>query len=390
MATIHFRFAQALSVAALAIATSAVHAQEKVKVGFLLPYSGTFAAIGVAVENGFKLYVAEKGGKLGGREVEYFKVDDESDPAKAIQNANRLVQRDKVDVLIGSVHSGVALAVTKVAKDNDVTLIVPNAGVGAITGALCAPNVFRSSYSAWQTAYSMGKVAATKGKKTAITVTWKYAAGDEQVAAFRQGFEEGGGKVIKDLNVPFPNVEFQSILTEVASAKPEAVFAFFAGAGAVKFVQDYAGAGLNKSITLYGSGFLTDGTLEAQGKSAQGLLTTLHYGDGLNTPRDNAFRLAYARSFKMQPDVYAVQGYDAAQMYAAGLNAVGGDVKQKDALRKAIRSAKIDSPRGTFVLSKAGNPVQDFYLREVVGAENKVIGVAVKALADPATGCRLR
>ncbi|MDB5794584.1 MAG: Extracellular ligand-binding receptor [Noviherbaspirillum sp.] len=390
MATIHFRFAQALSVAALTIATSAVHAQEKVKVGFLLPYSGTFAAIGVAVENGFKLYVAEKGGKLGGREVEYFKVDDESDPAKAIQNANRLVQRDKVDVLIGSVHSGVALAVTKVAKDNDVTLIVPNAGVGAITGALCAPNVFRSSYSAWQTAYSMGKVAATKGKKTAITVTWKYAAGDEQVAAFRQGFEEGGGKVIKDLNVPFPNVEFQSILTEVASAKPEAVFAFFAGAGAVKFVQDYAGAGLNKSITLYGSGFLTDGTLEAQGKSAQGLLTTLHYGDGLNTPRDNAFRLAYARSFKMQPDVYAVQGYDAAQMYAAGLNAVGGDVKQKDALRKAIRSAKIDSPRGTFVLSKAGNPVQDFYLREVVGAENKVIGVAVKALADPATGCRLR
>jgi branched-chain amino acid transport system substrate-binding protein len=390
MATIHFRFAQALSVAALTIATSAVHAQEKVKVGFLLPYSGTFAALGVAIENGFKLYVAEKGGKLGGREVEYFKVDDESDPAKAIQNANRLVQRDKVDVLIGSVHSGVALAVTKVAKDNDVTLIVPNAGVGAITGALCAPNVFRSSYSAWQTAYSMGKVAATKGKKTAITVTWKYAAGDEQVAAFRQGFEEGGGKVIKDLNVPFPNVEFQSILTEVASAKPEAVFGFFAGAGAVKFVQDFAGAGLNKSIALYGSGFLTDGTLEAQGKSAQGLLTTLHYGDGLNTPRDNAFRLAYAKSFKMQPDVYAVQGYDAAQMYAAGLNAVGGDVKQKDALRKAIRSAKIDSPRGTFVLSKAGNPVQDFYLREVVGAENKVVGVAVKALADPATGCRLR
>jgi branched-chain amino acid transport system substrate-binding protein len=390
MATIKLRFVQALSIAALGITTSAVHAQEKIKVGFLLPYSGTYAALGVAIENGFKLYVNEKGGKLAGREVEYFKVDDESDPAKAIQNANRLVQRDKVDLLVGSVHSGVALAATKVAKDNDVTLIVPNAGVGAITGALCAPNVFRSSYSAWQTAYSMGKVAAQKGKKSAITVTWKYAAGDEQVGAFRQGFEEGGGKVIKDLNLPFPNVEFQSILTEVASAKPDAVFGFFAGAGAVKFVQDFAGAGLNKSITLYGSGFLTDGTLEAQGKSAQGLQTTLHYGDGLNTPRDKAFRLAYAKAFKIQPDVYAVQGYDTAQMFAAGLNAVNGDVKKKNELRAAIRAAKIDSPRGTFSLSKAGNPVQDFYLREVVGMENKVVGIAVKALADPATGCRMK
>src|SRR5690606_30615015 len=137
----------------------------KVKVGFLLPYSGTYAALGIAIENGFKLYVEETGGKLAGREIQYFKVDDESDPAKAIQNANRLVQRDQVDLLVGSVHSGVALAATKVAKDNDVTLIVPNAGAGAITGALCAPNVFRSSYSAWQTAYSMGRVAAQQGKK---------------------------------------------------------------------------------------------------------------------------------------------------------------------------------------------------------------------------------
>jgi len=389
MATFHLRFVQILSVAALGMATTVVHAQEKIRIGFMLPYSGTFAALGVAIENGFKLYVAENGGKLANREVEYFKLDDESDPSKAIQNANRLVQRDKVHVLIGSVHSGVALALTKVAKDNDVTLIVPNAGVGAVTGALCAPNIFRSSYSAWQTAYSMGKVAAQKGKKTAMTITWKYSAGEEQVAAFRQGFEESGGKVLRDLNVPFPNVEFQATLTEAASAKPDAIFAFFAGGAAVKFVQDYAAAGLNRSITLYGSGFLTDGTLEAQGKSAQGILTTLHYGDGLNTPRNNAFRTSYAKTYKLQPDVYAVQGYDAAQMFAAGVKAVGGDVKQKDALRKAIRAARIDSPRGSFVLSKAGNPVQDFYLREVVGNENKVIGIAVKALADPAKGCRM-
>lgn len=384
------RLSSFLAMAVLGMCMSGAQAQEKIKVGFLLPYSGTYAALGQAIENGFKLYVAENGGKLAGREIEYHRVDDESEPSKAIQYANQLVQRDKVDLLVGSVHSGVALAAAKVAKDNDVTLIVPNAGAGAITGPLCAPNIFRSSYSAWQTAYSMGRVAAQKGKRTAITVTWRYAAGDEQVAAFRQGFEEGGGKVLRDLSVAFPNVEFQALLTDIGSAKPDAVFAFFAGAGAVKFVQDFDSSGLKKNIALYGSGFLTDGTLQAQGKSAQGLLTTLHYGDGLNTPRDKAFRLAYAKAYQLQPDVYAVQGYDTAQMFAAGLKAVAGDVKKKDALRTAIRQARIDSPRGTFALSKAGNPVQDFYLRQVDGLENKVIGVAIKGLADPATGCRMR
>src|SRR5690606_20999721 len=176
----------------------------------------------------------------------------------------------------------------------------------------------------------------------------------------------------------------------LASLKPDAVFTFFAGGGAVKFVQDYAASGLNKTIPLLSSGFLTDGTLKAQGAAAQGLLTTLHYADGLDTKRDNDFRAAYSKRFpNMPPDVYAVQGYDAAQLLAAGLQAVNGDVSNKDAMRDAMRNATIDSPRGTFTLSKAGNPVQDIYLREVKGEENVNQGVAIKALADPARGCRL-
>lgn len=380
---------RASACATLSLVALGAQAQEKIKIGFMLPYSGTYAALGTAIENGFRLYVEEQGGKLAGREVQYFKVDDESDPAKATENANRLVKRDQVDLVVGTVHSGVAMALTKVAKDNDVTLIVPNAGADAITGPMCGANVFRSSFSNWQPGFAMGKVAAEKGKKTAVTVTWKYAAGDESIGGFKEGFEKGGGKVLKDLNVPFPNVEFQSLLTEIASLKPDAVYVFFAGGGAVKFVQDYAASGLGKTSTLYGAGFLTDGTLEAQGASAQGLFTTLHYADGLNTPRDTSFRIAYAKTYKMQPDVYAVQGYDAAQMYGAGLKAVNGDFKKKAELRAAIRSAKIDSPRGPFSLSKAGNPVQDIYLRQVGGTENKLVGIAVKNLADPGRGCRM-
>lgn len=375
--------------AAIWVAAFGADAQDKLKVGFMLPYTGTYAALGTAIENGFRLRVQELGGKLGGREIEYFKVDDESDPSKATDNVNRLIKRDQVDVIVGTVHSGVAMAMAKAARESNTLLIVPNAGADAVTGSMCAPNIFRSSFSNWQPAYAMGQVAAERKHKTAVTITWKYAAGDESVGGFKEAFEKGGGKVLKELTVPFPNVEFQALLTEIASLKPDIVYSFFAGGGAVKFVKDYAGAGLNKSIPLYGPGFLTDGTLDAQGDSAQGMFTTLHYADSLNTPRDNSFRLNYAKTFKLQPDVYAVQGYDAAQLLAAGLSAVKGDFSKRNDMIAAMEKTKVDSPRGPFTLGKSHNPVQDFYLRKVDGKENKMVSVAVKSLADPGRGCRM-
>lgn len=361
----------------------------KLKVGLMLPATGTFAALGTAIENGFKLYVDEQGGKLGGREVEYVKVDDESDPSKATDNMNKLVKRDNVDVVVGTVHSGVAMAMAKVAKDTGTMLIVPNAGANAVTGPMCGKNIYRSSFTNAQPGYAMGEALAKKGVKKVVTITWKYAAGDESVGGFKEAFEKGGGQVVKELAVPFPNVEFQALLTEIASIKPDAVYTFFAGGGAVKFVKDYAAAGLKGSIPLYGAGFLTDGTLEAQGDAANGLQTTLHYADSLNTPRDNAFRLAYAKAYKLQPDVYAVQGYDAAQILAVGLKATKGDVSKQDVFAEAVRKATIDSPRGPFKMSKSHNPIQDFYLREVQGKENKVVGIASKGLVDPGRGCRM-
>jgi len=364
-------------------------ADEKIKVGLMLPATGTFAALGTAISNGFKQYVAENGGKLGGREVEYYTVDDESDPAKATENANKLIKRDKVDVLVGTVHSGVALAMAKVARDNKTLMIVPNAGADELTGPLCAPTLFRTSFTNWQPAYAMGKVAAEKGHKKVVTLTWKYAAGQQSIEGFKEAFEQAGGKVVKDMTLPFPNVEFQPFLTEIAALKPDAVFVFFAGAGAAKFVKDYAAAGLRSSIPLYATGFLTDGTLEAMGDAGKGLLTTLHYADGLDNKKDGAFRLNYAKTYKLQPDVYAVQGYDAAQLYQAGLAAAGGDATKQDVIIKAMESAKIDSPRGAFTLSKAHNPVQDIYLRQAEGTQNKLVNTSIKALADPARGCKM-
>ena len=361
----------------------------KVRVGFMLPYTGTFAQLGVAIENGVRLAIDQQGGKLGGREIEWFKVDDESEPSKGVENASKLVQRDKVDVLIGTVHSGVQMGIHKVARDTGVLNLIPNAGVLAATRALCAPNVFRASYTNSQPTLGLGKAMVERGHKKAVWISWKYAAGDEAFEGFKQSYTAAGGTIVKELGLPFPNVEFQALLTEIAALKPDAVACFFAGGGAVKFIKDYAAAGLKDKIPLYGSGFLTEGVLDAAGPAAEGIITAMHYADSLNTPRDNAFRLEYAKAFRSQPDVYAMQGYDTGLLLIQGANAVKGDLSAKPALYKALEGATIDSPRGKWTMSKAHNPIQDIYLRRVENKENKVISVAAKALADSGAGCRL-
>lgn len=361
----------------------------KIRIGIMLPATGTFAQTGQACDNGFRMAMEEAGNKVGGRDIEWFRIDDESEPSKAIENASRLVQRDKVEVIVGTIHSGVQMGIHRVARESGVLSIIPNAGVHAATRALCAPNVFRTSFTNSQPTSALGKVMVDRGHKKAVWITWKYAAGEEAFEGFRDSYTKAGGTIVKELGLPFPNVEFQALLTEIGSLKPDAVACFFAGAGAGKFIMDYAAAGLKGKIPLYGSGFLTEGVLEATGAAADGILTTLHYSDSLDTPRNNAFRLAYAKMFRSQPDVYSVQGYDAGQLLMRGATAVKGDLSNKKALYAAMEGAVIDSPRGRWTMSKSHNPIQDMYLRQVANKENKVIGIAAKAVADAGTGCRM-
>lgn len=361
----------------------------KLKIGVMMPFSGTYASLGEMGTNGLKLALAEAGGLLGGREVELVVLDDESEPSRAPANVTKLVKNDGVDVLFGTVHSGVAMGIVKVARETNTTLIIPNAGVAAATGVMCAPNIFRTSFTMWQTCFPMGKVAFDRGHRKIVTISWKYGAGEEGMSAFKEGFESAGGAIVREILVPFPNVEFQANLAEIAALKPDAVFTFFAGGGAVKFVKDYAAAGLGRTIPLLGSGFLTEGTLAAQGEAAEGLQTTLHYADTLDLPANRRFREAFARMFGKEADIYAVQGYDAGLLLIQGATAVKGDFKAKDALYAAMGKATLDSPRGPLTFSVSHNPIQDIYLREVRKGRNEVVAVAAKALADPSRGCKM-
>jgi branched-chain amino acid transport system substrate-binding protein len=386
------KFLQSSAAAGLAAGVPtrfAIGQTAKVRVGLLLPYSGTYAALGHNITDAMKLGFAAVGNKIGGREVQLIQVDSEADPAKATANTNKLIVGEKVDFLTGPVHSGVAMAMVKIAREEGTVTVVTNAGANAVTREMCAPNVFRTSFSNWQVCYPMGAEVARRGHKRVVSVTWNYAAGKEMIGAFREGFEKAGGSVINEILVPFPNVEFQPALTSIASQRPDAVYCFFAGAGAVKFVKDYAEAGIKSRIPLYGAGFLTDGTLKAQGAAAEGVFTTLHYADSLDLPANRAFREAFQKATGRVADVYAVQGYDCAQLLIQAMAKVQGDTRATKALLAAMSAVEFDSPRGRWTFSKARNPVQDIYMRVVKDGDNVVTGVAQRAVDDPAPGCVL-
>jgi branched-chain amino acid transport system substrate-binding protein len=218
---------------------------------------------------------------------------------------------------------------------------------------------------------------------------WNYSFGQESMAAFKEGYAKGGGSIVKEIPVPFPSTEFQAHLSEIAALKPDAVFVFFAGAGAAKFVKDYAAAGLRDKVPLYGSGFLTEGVLAAQGQAAEGVKTTLHYADSLDNPTNHRFREAFKKATSREADVYAVAGYDTVNVLAQALARVQGDTSARKDLIAAIESVRVDSPRGPFRFSKAHNPVQNVYLRQVKAGREVVLGVAQKDAEDPASGCAM-
>jgi branched-chain amino acid transport system substrate-binding protein len=371
------------------LARPAIAQGAPIRVGLMLPFSGTFAALGDNIAAAFELHLQELGGRMGGRPLQIIRLDDESNPATAVQNVNRLVGRDRAEVLVGTVHSGVVMALVQASRERGIPLIIPNAGNVAATRDLCSPMVFRSSFSNWQPAYAAGLALGRSGVRRAAWMTWDYAAGNEAGEGFRQGMEAAGGTVVRELKLPFPETNFQPLLAQIPGLGVEAVGCFYAGGGAVQFVREYAAAGLRERFPLTGSGFITEGVLQAQGAAAEGMRTALHYGDGLDNPKNTAFRAAFRQRTNRDVDVYAVQGYDAAQMLAAGMQAARGDVSAEREFVRGIRTARIDSPRGAFTLSPSHNPVQNMYLREARGGENRVIGIAAEALADPGTGCRM-
>ena len=356
-------------------------AAETVRVGLVIPQAGVYTPLGEDMQQGWQLWLDQNNGTMGDYEVETVIADEGESPDTGVPAVQRLLTEGNVDALVGIVNSATALGVADAVTEAETPLIVANAGAEAITKDAASPYVWRSSFTNAQVAAAMGEHLAAEGVGPVYVMAPDYAAGQEVVAGFTEAFESAGGTVAGQALTPFGSTQdFQPFLSGIQSSGAEAVFVFYAGGEAVSFVQQYAQFGLKDSTPLYGSGFLTEGSvLDAQGEAAVGVRTTLHYSTEIDNEANTEFVQAYQQAYDELPTTYAVQAYDAANVLARALQDAGD--LSGPAITEALGGlGEIeDSPRGPWSFTNQ-TPEQSIYLREVVQEDGALLNSVVTDL----------
>jgi branched-chain amino acid transport system substrate-binding protein len=349
--------------AALTLATAAADAQEKLKIGILTTLSGPPAVLGQQQRNGFQLAVKTLGGKLGGREVELIVQDDELKPDVAVSKAQGLVERDKVDFVVGPIFSNILAAILKPVTDSGTILISPNAGTSSFAGKDCNPNLFVTSYQNDQIHEVEGKYAQDNGLKRVFLIAPNYQAGKDSMNGFKHSFK---GEVVDEVYVPLGQLDYSAELAKISAASPDAIFAFLPGGMGVNFVKQFRQAGLADKIKFLSAFTVDESTLPAQQDAAIGFFGGSNWAPNLDNPQNKAFVVAYEKEYGAVPATYAFQAYDTALLIDSALKQTKGDTTNKDALRAALMKADFTSLRGAFKFNTNHYPIQDFYHVKVV------------------------
>ena len=359
----------------------------KTKVGLLLPYSGTYAVLGNEITDGFT-FAIEEAGKTNAFAV--LREDTEVKPNIGLSKARKLVFEDGVDVIAGIVSSAVLGAVRDFIASTKVPLIVANAGNDKATGESCSPYIVRVSFSNSQINRPMGTWLGKKGVKKVYTLAPDYAAGHQMINAFTQSFEAAGGKVVGGEFTPFGKTsDFAPYLANAKSSGATAMYAFYAGGEAIKFVKQYGSFG--KELPLYGAGFVTSPLyVEAEGEGAVGIVGSLHYVPTLKTTGNREFVQAFKAQYNRQPSEYAVQGYDAARLLIAAVDSGASD---SEAIASALASIRQTSPRGPIEIDPAtNNVIQNIYVLETIREGGKLtqkVIATIPMVRDLINGCKL-
>jgi branched-chain amino acid transport system substrate-binding protein len=357
---------------AIALAASPAAAAEKVKIGFIATFSGPIGVIGQHMIDGFTLGIEHAGGKLGGLPVEVVKEDDQLKPDVGLQVAKKLLERDRVDVVVGTVFSNVMMAIYKPIVDARVFLIGSNAGPSPIAGAQCSPWFFSVSWQNDQPHEAMGKHVQDKGVKRVYLMAPNYQAGKDALAGFKRYFK---GEVVGEVYTQINQTDYSAELAQLRAAKPDALYTFHPGGLGVNFVKQYAQAGLMSEVPFFSAFTIDETTLKAQGDAAVGTFGTAFWSADLKNPANERFVAEFRKKFGYEPSTYSAQSYDAALLLDAGIKAVGGKIEDKESLRAAFRKADFRSVRGAFKYNTNHFPIQNFYLRQVVkeGADLKLV-----------------
>ncbi|MEU7725580.1 ABC transporter substrate-binding protein [Streptomyces sp. NPDC040724] len=345
-----------------------------VKIGLLVPQSGTYKALGDDMKQGFELYLAQHGGRLGGREVQIVVADEGETADSGKAAAEKLVKQDRVLAVSGVVSSATINGVKDLFETSKVPLVGSNASPTTLTGT---KYVWRTSYVNDEPGKALGRHVAEKAGGPVFLIAAGYQAGKDEIEGFKSTFLPAGGKIAgEEVYTPFPATKnFQPYLAQIENSGAKAVFCFYAGGAAVDFVKQYRDFGLAGKIPLYAPGFLTEGgVLKGQGEAATGILTALNYSADLDNAANKQFAPAYRTAYGADPTTYAMASWDAAQVLDKAIEAAGGSVTPETVNAAIATVGDIDSPRGTWRFNGGGTPVQPWYLREVRQGANTVAG----------------
>lgn len=352
----------AAAVVLLGLSAGTAAAQEKLRIGVIVTTSGPPAALGGQVRDGFALAVKDLGGKMGGREVEIVNADDELKPDVAVNKVRGLLEREKVDFVVGPIFSNILQAIHKPVTESKTFLISPNAGPSSYAGKDCNPFFYVTSYQNDQVHQILGKVAQDRGYKRMYLMVPNYQAGRDSVAGFKLDYK---GEIVEESYLPLNTIDFQPELTKINSQKPDAVFTFMPGGLGVNLVKQYRQAGLADRIPVLSAFTVDESTLPAQQDAAVGMFGGANWAPNLDNAQSRKFVAAYEAAYNSVPGTYAMQAYDAAMLIDSAVKAVKGDLSNKEAVSAALKKADFTSLRGSFKFNTNGYPIQDFYLTKV-------------------------
>jgi branched-chain amino acid transport system substrate-binding protein len=373
---------------ASSLAAPALLAQTRapIKIGNLNSYTGAIAYASEVNLNAMNLYFDSINWTVAGRKIEIIKEDDQFNPQVGLQKAKKLVESDKVDLVVGVQASNVALAVLNYMKQQKAFYVVSGAGTDAITWDRY-PYLFRTSISAYQLSMPTAHYVYDNLGKEIVTAGSDYAGGRDVIGQFKGPYVAKGGKVLKEIWPPLGTQDFSPYLTDIKSINPPVTYDFMPGADAVRFIQQYSEFGLKEKMPLVGFTMIDSQMISTLGKSALGVISALTYVDTLDIPEAKKFAADYQAKFKASPDLFADYGYVAAKALAEAIQAVDGDTSNKDKLAEAMTKVSFKAPRGAFRFDPAThNPIQDIYICQVVEREGKLttkILSTAKDVQDP-------
>ena len=374
----------ASSLATVAAASTArAQTSGPIRIGLMAPLTGVAAAGGREIVDGFTMYWSEIKNMAGGRKVEVLVEDDASNPDTALQKARRLVEQTKVDFLAGNLLANTGLAVANYVKGNGVPYFIPVIAANDLTQRARIKNVIRvGGYAASQFSPPLADWALKQGYRRVAMIAQDYTFGHEQCGGFAQTFTEGGGTVVGQFWHPLNTADYSPYLGQVASLKPDVVFAMETGADSTRLVQQYASFGLKGRIPLLGAQNTIDqSVIRTMGPECEGIISAAHFAEGADLPATQAFVKAYAGRYDNKiPSLYGFTHYIGAMWIAKAINAINGRIEDRNLFLDTVLKTDLpESPLGKPVrLDAYGNPVYDVFIRRVMkNKEGKYVNAPI-------------